>query len=177
MTDAIPFAPQPAPGFDDPLGVLLACHRRMERQLASLTRLLRHLPEHHADADARAAARATLRYFDSAAPHHHADEEASLFPRCVEAAPDLGVAIMRLCVEHATFETRWEELRPLLVGIAVGTSGYLPIRRTTEFCSLYREHIAREERDVLGRAALVLSPESLSLIGEEMAGRRGSARN
>ena len=69
----IPIGQAPAPQFDDPLGVLRACHRRMERQLATLSRLRRHLPANHADDDARVAAAATMRYFDTAAPHHHDD--------------------------------------------------------------------------------------------------------
>ena len=173
MVGTIPLASAPAPGFDDPLGVLLACHRRMERQLVSLARLLRHLPEHHADQEARAAARAVLRYFDTAAPNHHADEEVSVFPRCLNAAPDLTTTVRRLRKDHAALEQGWQEMRPLLVAIAVGTSGYLPIQRTTQFCSRYRDHIALEERGVLACAAQLLSRESLAAMGEEMAARRG----
>jgi|GEM_PF-2722120 len=81
------FSEATAPAFDDPLGMLLACHRRIERQLATLARLQRHLPEHGCDVDARAAARGILRYFDTAAPSHHADEEVSVFPRLRGAVP------------------------------------------------------------------------------------------
>ena len=81
------FSDATAPGFDDPLGMLSACHGRIERQLATLERLQRHLPEHGCDVDARAAARGILRYFDTAAPNHHADEEASVFPRLRNAVP------------------------------------------------------------------------------------------
>ena len=45
MTDHLLSDPA-APSFDDPLGMLSACHRRIERQLATLARLQRHLPEH-----------------------------------------------------------------------------------------------------------------------------------
>ena len=78
-----------APSFDDPLGMLRACHGRIERQLVTLGRLVRHLPEHGAGCRrARRGARAILRYFDTAAPNHHADEEASVFPRLLARAPD-----------------------------------------------------------------------------------------
>src|SRR5262245_38516675 len=97
---ADPFGQAPAPGFDDPLGVLRACHRRMERQLATLERLRKHLPIHHADADARTAASAILRYFDTAAPNHHEDEELSLFPRLIAAAPDIEAVIGSLTRDH-----------------------------------------------------------------------------
>ena len=100
-----------APSFDDPLGMLRACHGRIERQLVTLDRLERHLPEHGADADAQAAAAAILRYFDNAAPNHHADEEASVFPRLLARAPDARELIASLphrpgCAARA-WPARW----------------------------------------------------------------------
>src|SRR5262245_5949983 len=41
---ADPLSDAGAPDFTDPLGMLVACHRRLERQLATLDRLQRHLP-------------------------------------------------------------------------------------------------------------------------------------
>ena len=164
--------PQRAPGFDDPLGMLYACHRRMERQLASLTRLRRHLPEHHADADARAAARAILRYFDTAGPNHHADEEASLFPRLIAAAPDIAAATRSLQREHRRLDAHWVKLRPLLAAIATGNGAYLPGKGVAQFCEVYAAHLAREESDVLPVAAELLDTEVLTAIGAEMAQRR-----
>ena len=103
MTMPHPLLTDPtAPSFDDPLGMMAACHRRIERQLATLSRLQRHLPENGCDADARAAARGILRYFDAAAPNHHADEEESLFPRLEQALAVRPVTLMaELEDEHA----------------------------------------------------------------------------
>lgn len=162
----------PAPQFDDPLGVLRACHLRMERQLATLTRLRRHLPLHHADDDARVAAAATMRYFDIAARHHHADEEASLLPRLVIADPALKPLIAALVREHEDLEARWMRLRPLLTAIAARASGHLPVKDVAEFCDAYRAHIAREEAALLTRASEVLDAAMLADIGAEMAERR-----
>ena len=75
MKEAIPGA-----GFDAPLAMLATCHERGERQCATLLRLVAHLREHGADAQAREAATAVMRYFDRASPDHHADEETDLFP-------------------------------------------------------------------------------------------------
>jgi len=167
-----PFGQQPAPGFDDPIGVLRACHRRMERQLATLQRLRKHLPANHADDDARAAASAIIRYFDSAAPHHHADEEASLLPRLAAADQALARICASLTREHASLESRWLRLRPLLAAIAARSSGYLPVKGVGEFCAAYASHIDREEALVLARAAEVLDAAALAAIGAEMAERR-----
>lgn len=170
-----PFAANAAPGFDDPLGVLRACHRRIERQLATLNRLRRHLPEHHADADARAAATAIMRYFDTAAVNHHADEEQSLFPRLVVAAPDVRILARQLEREHEALAARWARLRPLLSAIAARASAYLPVKDVELFCAAYAAHIAREEGELLPRAEQVLAAKDLAAIGAEMAARRDIA--
>src|SRR5512137_386080 len=96
----LPGENEAAPGYDDPLGMLAACHRRIERQLGTLERLQRHLPVHGCDADARAAAAGILRYFDNAAPHHHADEEDSVFPRLLGTVPSARALAHRILREH-----------------------------------------------------------------------------
>ena len=75
---SLPGFSSPAAGPEDPLAMLSACHERVERQCRTLTRLLPHLAQHGADAQAREAGQAVLRYFDEAAPNHHADEEDDL---------------------------------------------------------------------------------------------------
>ncbi|MCC6195223.1 MAG: hemerythrin domain-containing protein [Burkholderiales bacterium] len=167
-----PFA-QTAPNFDDPLGVLRACHRRIERQLATLRRLRKHLPAHHADNDARSAAAAILRYFDSAARNHHADEELSLFPRLAAAwPPEGGKLAATLASEHIELDRRWFRLRPLLAAIVGRGNAYLPVKEVEDFCAAYEAHIGREEAQVLPRARAVLDAATLATIGAEMAERR-----
>jgi hemerythrin-like domain-containing protein len=172
----LPLSAQAAPGFDDPLGLLAACHRRIERQLASLDRLRRHLPEHHADADARSAARAILRYFDAAAPHHHADEESSLFPRLAAAAPEIATITGSLQREHRRLDAQWRKLRPLLAAIATGNGAFLPPKGVAAFAAAYTAHLRREEADVLPAAAELLDAAALQAIGQEMAQRRDVLR-
>ncbi len=172
------FSEATAPSFDDPLGMLCACHRRIERQLATLERLQRHLPEHGSDADARAAARAILRYFDTAAPNHHADEEASVFPRLRSARPgSADVLIGDLEREHVALTANWRHLRPLLAGIAAGARANLSAKQVTGVSAAYARHIAREEREMIPLAAQTLGAGVLAEIGREMAVRRGVAPN
>jgi hemerythrin-like domain-containing protein len=168
-----PLSDQAAPGFDDPLGMLAACHRRIERQLATLARLQRHLPENGCDADARAAARATLKYFDNAAPNHHADEEQSLFPRLTAATPDAIPLVDDLEREHAMIAEHWRGLRPMLVGIAAGQRATLSPKQVANLADAYHAHIAREESDLLPLAEEIFDAATLIVIGEEMAARRG----
>ena len=43
-------------GYDDPLGTLLGCHRRIEKKLANLKRLCAHLSKEGIDAESIAKA-------------------------------------------------------------------------------------------------------------------------
>ena len=169
---ANPFSLAPAPGFDDPLGVLRACHRRMERQLATLVRLRKHIPANHSDDDAQIAALAIMRYFDTSARDHHADEEASLLPRLVAADPQLARVAESLAREHDDLEARWRRLRPLLASIAARRGAHLPVKAIDAFRAGYAGHIEREEATVLARAAEILDAATLADIGAEMAERR-----
>ena len=168
-----PFSESPSPSFNDPLGMLRACHVRLERQLETLQRLARHLPEHGSDTSARSAAQALLRYFDHAEPNHHADEEASVFPRLLARAPSARDLIARLKDEHERIHLNWRKLRPLLAGIASGQRANLPPALVHEARRGYDEHLAIENEALLPMCAEWLTPEELDAIGAEMAARRG----
>jgi hemerythrin-like domain-containing protein len=156
--------------------MLGACHRRIERQLATLARLQRHLPEHGCDADASHAARGILRYFDTAAVHHHADEEESVFPRLLVLAPAAVAApVARLLDDHHGLAAHWRHLRPLLAAIAAGARANLPPAQVEATTAAYREHIAFEDGELIPLAGELLSAEALAEIGREMAARRGLA--
>lgn len=171
MTDLLHSTP--APGFDDPLGVLRACHRRIEKQLATLARLRGHLPQHGADAQAAGAATAIMRYFDTAAVHHHEDEEASLFPRLLAVRPDLADVAHRLEREHVTMAQRYAALRERLAAIEAQTSAELPDAVADGFAAAYTSHIALEEGQLFAQADGALDAATLATIGAEMASRRG----
>lgn len=171
MSDDL-FREKAAPSFDDPLGMLSACHGRIERQLVTLAKLQRHLPEHGCDKDAQAAARAILRYFDQAAPNHHADEEASVFPRLLARAPTAHAVVERLLAEHETLAANWRRLRPLLASIAAGERANLDARTVHDVQSAYDAHIDCEERELIPLARQALPPEEIAAIGREMAARR-----
>ena len=80
MANSIPGFSTPAAGFEAPLEMLSACHLRIARQCATLRRLVPHLTTRGADVEARSAAANIVRYFETSAKHHHADEEKDLFP-------------------------------------------------------------------------------------------------
>ena len=164
-----------AASFDDPLAMLSACHGRIRRQLETLSRLERHLPEHGCDTDARVAARAILRYFDTAAPHHHEDEEVDVFPRVVARAPECAALVARLEAEHLVLAANWRHLRPLLAGIAAGQRAVLPPKLVRDATAAYDAHIEAEETELIPLARELLPPEEIAAVGRAMARRRGVA--
>ena len=169
----------PAAGFDDPLELWLACHRRVERFCALLQRLPPHLATQGADEQAREAAQSIRRYFNEAAPRHHLDEEADLFVRLrerVPAADAAGIAavLQDLAAEHAAFDGRWRTLDAALAEIAAGRIAPLAAADCTAFAAAYAAHIALEEGPVLDALRRWLTAEDWAALGLAMAARRGA---
>lgn len=178
---AEPGTSTPAPDFEAPLAMLIACHRKIEAQCAMLQRLVPYLAAHGADQAARAAAEAVLRYFELAAPKHHADEEEDLFPALIESmagsdAVCLQGIVAALCSDHEVLERRWSSLRLELLKIADGRSIVLDGTAVNAFAEHYAAHIAREESELLPMAERLLSGDALEDIGRSMRRRRGERR-
>ena len=175
---AFPGFDSPAAGFEAPLEMLSACHGRVERQCETLLRLLPHLAANGADQAAREAALNVMRYFDTSARHHHADEEEDLFPALLQCAPraDLGTLrelIAALQAQHRELEQAWDELRLKLDAVRRGALGELAADDVGRLVNLYRSHIAREEAELLPFAARVLDAAQLDGVGRAMRVRRG----
>jgi len=170
--------PTPAPGFDDPLALLRACHERIQRQCATLAKLVVHLRNNGLTDDARQAAADIHRYFTSAGRQHHADEEQDLFPLLrSEPAPSalsaLSALLDALAREHAVMESLWLRLEPLLAAPDTIHDLAAFSQLTGEFNVLYRQHIARENSELLPQAERLLSVEQQRVLGARMAARRG----
>jgi hemerythrin-like domain-containing protein len=169
---------RPKAGFEAPLEMLAACHGRIEHQCATLRRLVAHLPVHGADAQARDAARAVMRYFDSAARDHHADEELDLFPALLESMAGSDATCIReltqaLCAEHRKLERRWQVARSQLACVAAGNAAPLDALQAEALVDAYQRHPAREDGELLPMAARLLSDSALQAIGRAMREHRG----
>jgi len=169
--------PPPAPGLDEPLEMLHACHGRVRDQLGTLIRLADWLPQHAADEPARRAARAVMRYFDLAAVHHHRDEEEDLLPAMREAVgaegrERLAALDARLRREHAELESAWRVLREPLARIAGGEAAPLDAGRVRDFADAYETHIRLEEDALLPWAARVLGEAAVAAMSRAMTARR-----
>ncbi|MDQ2926714.1 MAG: hemerythrin domain-containing protein [Pseudomonadota bacterium] len=168
----------PTAGFEVPLEMLSACHFRIERQCETLRRLLPHLADHGADDEARAAAAGVVRYFDTSAMDHHADEEEELFPALIESMAGSDPVCIRemtssLVAEHRELEALWRRLRKSLQAVVAGEGVTLDADTVQAFASLYARHIEREEKELLPMAGRLLGDEELGRIGRAMRERRG----
>jgi hemerythrin-like domain-containing protein len=169
-------------GFDSPLGLLSDCHRRIEgflRVLSTIATVRRGAALGDAD---RHALEGALRYFDTAAPRHSADEEESLFPRLrATGDPEARAAcdmVDRLEADHRVAEVHHAAVHAL--GVRWLSDGTLPETEATrmvghlvELERLYREHIAVEDLELFPAAGRLLSASDLEAVGREMAARRG----
>ena len=169
----------PAPGFDEPLEMLVACHGRIQDQIATLEKMVPHLARSGCDDAAQEAARAVMRYFDSAGAQHHQDEEQDLFPLLRRYAGERGrgevlEALDVLAREHRTMDEVYARIRARLADVAEARSPRLDIEQVAHFAWIYRRHIMREEALAFGFAAEVLTPAERSALGASMAARRGA---
>jgi hemerythrin-like domain-containing protein len=157
--------------------MLSACHRRIEQQCSTLRRLVPHLAAHGIDSEARLAAASVIRYFETAAKDHHADEEEDLFPALMESMAGSDAVCLRelthgLAAQHRELETRWRHLRSTLERVVAKQSALLTPSDVETFVGLYEHHIEREERELLPMARRLLSEIELDRIGRAMRERR-----
>lgn len=164
-----------APSLDEPLEILEACHGRIESQLQTLARLLDHLPQHGADTQARQAATAVLRYFNTAGNNHHADEEENLFPLLRLRAgdqPRTEALIAELLHDHEQMTVARSIVLAQLKRVTGGDAAALLRADVESMSAIYRAHIAHENTELLPLAARVLTPADQQNLSRAMTARR-----
>ena len=173
---------RPDHGFNNPLGLLSDCHRRIERFLDVLILVVEQSSDGRLTPPQRQALEGALRYFKAAAPKHTRDEEASLFPRLRAAdQPDVRDALAKLDQLEADHDRAdAAHARVDAIGTTWLAEGTLPAPSREELSrllgdlrELYRRHIAVEDAELFPLAARVLDGAQLASVGREMADRRG----
>ncbi len=169
-----------APTFDHPLEMLEACHGRIRDQCETLRRLAVHLTHNGCDRQAREAAAAVIRYFDTAGELHHRDEECDLLPRMAAAARGdeqtrLALLVQKLHADHDGMRAAWRALKSQLARITQGERVLLDESEVIGFVARYDAHIAFEERSVIPLARALLNAADLAAIGAAMTARRTQA--
>ncbi len=160
------------PGFDEPLALLLACHKKIIAHCDMLDDLLAHIKECGIDDEARKSARSIERYFSTSAVLHHRDEEEDLFPRLNRQSIKIAELVQELKQEHTKLDKLWETIAPELKQLPDSFSDNF-LEAARDFCTLSRQHVNRENMEFLPLAASSLSQLDLGDIGESMAKRRG----
>ena len=162
--------PQELPGFDDPVGMLRACHEKMLTHCEWLTALA---DNEGLDDAARETARNISRYFSQSALLHHRDEEQDPFPRINRQSLKIAELVYTLKREHETLDALWASIAAELKQLPADGFSAVFRQAAREFSTLCSQHIARENRELLPLLSNSLSHQVLLEIGESMAKRRG----
>ncbi|HTW79276.1 MAG TPA: hemerythrin domain-containing protein [Terracidiphilus sp.] len=166
---------KPDSGFDDPLGMLKDCHRRIERFLGILCIVAECAQSRSLTEEESAAVNAALNYFRVGGQRHTADEEESLFPRLI-AAGDFA-ELDRLEHDHAEAGELHAEVEALyrswISGGSLDESERSRLQSSTSrLRDLYQAHIQVEDNVVFPKAAQVLGNDVIEAIGREFRARR-----
>jgi len=172
---------RPDHGFDEPLGLLSDCHRRIEYFLGVLVAINEQASDRPLKPVERTQLGAALTYFATAGPRHTADEEESLFPRLREfndpAALGALEVMARLESDHQEADAHHRAIDEL-VGRWIANEPFdaddrrVLAERLRALQAIYHQHIAIEDRELFPAAGRLLSAEQLEAIGREMAARR-----
>ena len=175
---AIQIGAKPDSGFDDPLGMLKDCHRRIEHFLNIICVVVERAHARALSEEEAAAIESALHYFRVGGKRHTADEEESLFPRMRENA---ALANLRELGELVSEHRLANELHNAvsLFYAAWIRNGRLNAENeqqlrtaTQQLKRLYEQHIEMEEKVVFPRAAEALDGKTIAVIGEEFRARR-----
>ncbi len=175
---SIQIGAKPDSGFDDPLGMLQDCHRRIERFLQVLCVVAERACGRTLTEEEIAAVTAALHYFREGGSRHNADEEESLFPRLRAAEGGRSAnELAHLEEDHrhaGELHRKIEALYGKWMDAGALNSGEQHDLRsaTTELAGIYSEHIKLEELIVFPNAARVLDKAAIAAMGQEFKERR-----
>lgn len=165
-------------GFDDPIGMLTDCHRRIENFLRVLDLVCHRAKGRALTEEESSAVQASLDYFRRGGRRHTADEEESLFPRLrAQLAAEDFKELDGLEHEHQFADGRHAEVDDLYTRwISAGTLSEAESAQLNtaveDLARMYAGHIRVEEEIVFPRAAKVLDAPTVQAIGNEFRLRR-----
>jgi len=174
---AIQIGAKPDSGFDDPIGMLKDCHRRIESFLGILCVVVDRAEGRSLTDEECNAVKTALEYFRAGGQRHTADEEESLFPRLRKSDAKSFEEIDRLEDDHHDANDLHGSIERLYsTWIESGCLGVeetqLLLSQTARLKQLYSDHIQVEETVVFARASQVLDSQAIAAIGIEFRSRR-----
>ena len=169
---------KPDCGFDDPIGMLIDCHRRIERFLHVLCTVANRARNRALTDEEVIAVQSSIQYFRVGGLRHTADEKESLFPR-LRAKSIAGnfeeIGGLENDHRHANdLHTTVDALYTAWIAADhLNSEDEQRLRSATEQLKhLYQEHIQVEEKIVFPRAAEMLDSGTITAIGQEFHARR-----
>jgi hemerythrin-like domain-containing protein len=169
--------------FENPIGLLSDCHRRIERFLQALITVATRAAGGPLDEEHRRVLEAALKYFHEAAPKHTADEEEDLFPALRQLTSQHVAAVLaevdRLEAEHKKADAWHREVEKICERwlredhLASEEAAHLT-ELLGSLSDLYGAHIALEEQHVFPLAQAELPDSAKQAIGRRMAARRAA---
>jgi hemerythrin-like domain-containing protein len=169
---------KPDAGFDNPIGMLTDCHRRIESFLRVLCLVADRARGKSLSEEEAAAVTSALNYFGSGGKRHTADEEESLFPRLRGVSEGSAVEELdRLEGDHERAKELHEAVEKLFLkwiesGWLVKVDEQDLLDATTELECIYQVHIKVEEEVVFPHAARTLDKRTVETMGQEFRARR-----
>lgn len=169
---------KPDSGFDDPIGMLTDCHRRIEQFLRILATAVERAAGRNLTGEETSAVQSALRYFRAGGVRHTADEEESLFPRLRSGAANDGLAKLDALEDDHHEASDLHDTIEKLCSAWIANGKLKPNEErqlhasTDQLSALYQAHIRIEESIVFPQAALVLDHAAIAAMGEEFRARR-----
>lgn len=170
---------KPDANFDDPLGMLKDCHRRIERFIGVLCLVAERAQGREMTGEERAAVQAALTYFRAGGQRHTRDEEDSLFPRMRAAgvAPAEIERVAGLEHDHRIADSLHNQADQLYTawldkGRLDAAEESALLHAVEQLKALHARHIEIEEQQVFPCAAKQLAPAALAEMGQEFRSRR-----
>jgi hypothetical protein len=145
---------------------MVVIHRIFRRGFPELAALVRTVPPGDA---ARAAAIAPhLEFLIGGLHHHHAAEDAQLWPRLLERAPaEAHAVIEKMPADHHAIDTQVGQIRALLPTWRTHPTADRMASAIDELDRVLVEHLDLEERAMLPLVAAHLTEADWSRLGEE----------
>jgi hemerythrin-like domain-containing protein len=160
--------------MSEPLSRLYSEHRSIAAVLSAMEALVRRARERGARIDPKVF-RAMLYYLDVFPEReHHPKEETVLFARIRSRTREGDAILDELAREHESGERAIRELEQALVRLEEGGEKEFPLfaAAVERFVGHYREHMRKEERDVMPLARRVLKPHDWEEIEAAFASHR-----
>jgi hemerythrin-like domain-containing protein len=164
------------PVIQDLFAYLDDAHREIDQKVRRLQELVAAVEHRHLNSAERAELHQICMFFDTAARHHHLDEEKHIFPGLLSSNDEQVVfTANRLTQDHGWLEENWIEIFPHLEALSVdsGSFDFAELKHGMEvFSALYTEHMQLEESLAYPEAKKNSHLIDVMGAGREMAQRR-----